>query len=86
MQMKRHIEKRFVVDRDEGPRADTNLEALSQLKPAFKEGGMVTAGNSSQMSDGAAAVVIMSAEKAAQAWAQALARFVSFAAAASRPS
>jgi acetyl-CoA acyltransferase len=70
----------FVVRRDEGPRADTSLEALSQLKPAFKAGGTVTAGNSSQMSDGAAAVVIMSADKAASLGLQPLARFVSFAA------
>src|SRR5512135_2599589 len=72
--------REFVVGRDEGPRADTSLQALAQLKPAFKVGGMVTAGNSSQMSDGAAAVVIMSAEKAASLGLQPLARFVSFAA------
>ena len=73
-------EKSFRVERDEGPRADTSMEALSQLKPAFKVGGMVTAGNSSQMSDGAAAVVVMSAEKAAQLGLRPLARFVAFAA------
>jgi acetyl-CoA acyltransferase len=72
--------KSFTVKRDEGPRADTSMEALSKLRPAFKEGGMVTAGNSSQMSDGAAGVVIMSAEKAAKLGLQPLARFVSFAA------
>src|SRR5579863_8395194 len=49
---------------DEGPRADTSLEALSGLKPAFHVKGTVTAGNSSQMSDGAAAAVVMSAERA----------------------
>ncbi|TML36721.1 MAG: thiolase family protein [Actinobacteria bacterium] len=49
---------------DQGIRPDTNLEALSQLKPAFKEDGKVTAGNSSQISDGAAAVLLMSREKA----------------------
>src|SRR3989441_5367100 len=49
---------------DQGIRPDTNLEALSQLKPAFKENGKVTAGNASQISDGAAAVLLMSAEKA----------------------
>src|SRR5574341_2071042 len=65
--------------REEGPRADTSLEALAKLKPAFKEGGTVTAGNSSQMSDGAAAVVVMSAERAAQLGRTPLARFVSFA-------
>jgi acetyl-CoA acyltransferase len=73
------IKKNFTVKRDEGPRADTNIEALSKLKPAFKEGGTVTAGNSSQMSDGAAAVVVMSAEKAKQLGLEPLARFVSFA-------
>jgi acetyl-CoA acyltransferase len=67
------------VTRDEGPRADTNLDALSMLKPAFKEGGTVTAGNSSQMSDGAAGVVVMSEERAAQLGLTPLARFVSFA-------
>jgi acetyl-CoA acyltransferase len=71
--------KNFTVQRDEGPRADTNLEALSKLKPAFKEGGMVTAGNSSQMSDGAAAVMVMSADRAIELGLEPLARFVSFA-------
>ncbi len=50
----------FVVDTDEGVRADTSLEALSKLKPAFSAGGTVTAGNSSQTSDGAAFVIVMS--------------------------
>ena len=49
-----------VVDRDEGPRRDTSLEALARLKPAFAANGSVTAGNSSQMSDGASALVLMS--------------------------
>lgn len=71
--------RHFMVKRDEGPRADTTLEALAKLRPAFKEGGTVTAGNSSQMSDGAAAVVIMSAEKADQLGLKPLVRFVSFA-------
>ena len=71
--------KSFTVKRDEGPRADTSLEALTKLKPAFKEGGMVTAGNSSQMSDGAAGAIVMSAEKALQLGLKPLARFVSFA-------
>ena len=54
-------EKRsFVVDTDEGPRADTSIEALAKLKPAFATGGVVTAGNSSQTSDGAAFVIVMS--------------------------
>lgn len=73
------VTRRFTVSRDEGPRADTNLEALAKLKPAFKEGGTVTAGNSSQMSDGAAAVLVMSMEKAKALGLQPLARFVSFA-------
>ncbi|HYV94247.1 MAG TPA: acetyl-CoA C-acyltransferase [Chitinophagales bacterium] len=51
--------KSFVVDTDEGPRADTSLEVLAKLKPAFKLGGQVTAGNSSQTSDGAAFVIVM---------------------------
>ncbi len=75
----RPIKKNFTVKRDEGPRADTSLEALSKLKPAFKEGGVVTAGNSSQMSDGAAVTLVMSAERAAQLGLTPLARFVSFA-------
>ncbi|HEY2980934.1 MAG TPA: acetyl-CoA C-acyltransferase [Anaerolineales bacterium] len=69
----------FSVRRDEGPRADTSLDALSKLKPAFKAGGMVTAGNSSQMSDGAAAVMVMAADRAAARGLKPLARFVSFA-------
>jgi len=52
-------QKSFVVDTDEGPRADTSIEALSKLKPAFAAGGCVTAGNSSQTSDGAAFVIVM---------------------------
>ena len=52
--------KNYVVDTDEGPRADTSLEALGKLKPAFAAGGVVTAGNSSQTSDGAAFVIVMS--------------------------
>ncbi len=73
------VTKKFTVIRDEGPRADTSLEALARLKPAFKEGGSVTAGNSSQTSDGAAGVIIMSAEKAASLGLKPLARFVTFA-------
>ena len=73
------VKKNFTVKRDEGPRADTSMEALSKLKPAFKEGGVVTAGNSSQMSDGAAAVMVMSAEKASALGLKPLVRFVSFA-------
>jgi acetyl-CoA acyltransferase len=64
---------------DEGPRADTSLEALAKLKPVFHAQGTVTAGNSSQTSDGAAAAIVMSAERAAQLGIPALARFVAFA-------
>lgn len=71
-------EKSFIFKRDEGPREDTSLEALSKLRPAFKEGGTVTAGNSSQMSDGAAGVVIMSRERADSLGLKPLVRFVSF--------
>ncbi len=51
--------KNYVMDTDEGPRADTSMEALAKLKPAFAQGGVVTAGNSSQTSDGAAFVIVM---------------------------
>lgn len=64
---------------DEGPRADTSLEALAKLRPVFHAKGIVTAGNSSQTSDGAAAAVVMSAEYAEALNAQPLARFVAFA-------
>src|SRR5271167_4140400 len=64
---------------DEGPRADTSLEALLALKPAFHDKGTVTAGNSSQMSDGAAAAVVMSADRAKALGIKPLARYVAFA-------
>jgi acetyl-CoA acyltransferase len=70
---------------DEGPRADTTLEALAALKPAFHAKGTVTAGNSSQMSDGAAAAVVMSADRAKALGIQPLARFVAFATAGCLP-
>jgi acetyl-CoA acyltransferase len=70
-----------VFDRDEGPRADTSLEALEQLKPVFHAQGTVTAGNSSQTSDGAAAALVMSEARARQLGLRPKARFVSFAAA-----
>ena len=73
------VKKNFSVKRDEGPRGDSTLDGLAKLKPAFKEGGFVTAGNSSQMSDGASAVMVMSAEKAHELGLKPLARFVSFA-------
>lgn len=55
-----------IVTKDEGPRKDTSMEKLAGLKPSFKENGFITAGNSSQISDGAAAILIMSREKAEQ--------------------
>jgi acetyl-CoA acyltransferase len=64
---------------DEGPRSDTSLEALAKLKPVFHAEGTITAGNSSQTSDGAAAAVVMSAERAAQLGIQPMARFIAFA-------
>jgi acetyl-CoA acyltransferase len=64
---------------DEGPRKDTSLEVLAKLKPAFAAGGIVTAGNASQMSDGAAATVVMSAEKAKELGVKPVARFVAYA-------
>ena len=70
---------------DEGPRADTSLEALGALKPAFHVKGVTTAGNSSQMSDGAAAAVVMSAERAKALGIKPLARYVSFATAGYKP-
>ena len=68
-----------VVNKDEGPRADTSLAALAKLKPAFHAAGSVTAGNSSQTSDGAAAVVLMSAQRAEEIGVTPLARFVAYA-------
>jgi acetyl-CoA acyltransferase len=65
-------------DTDEGPRPGSTAEVLSKLKPVFKANGTVTAGNASQMSDGAAAVVVMSREKADELGLKPLARFVSY--------
>jgi 3-oxoadipyl-CoA thiolase len=64
------------VDRDEHPRPDTSLEKLAALKPAFREGGTITAGNASGINDGAAALVLASEEKAAQLGIEPLGRFV----------
>src|ERR1700688_531086 len=75
----------FTFETDEGPRADTSLEALAKLKPAFHVKGTVTAGNSSQMSDGAAAAVVMSEERAKALGIKPLARYVSFATAGYKP-
>jgi acetyl-CoA acyltransferase len=74
-----------VFDTDEGPRADTSLDALAKLKPAFHAHGTVTAGNSSQMSDGAAISVVMSADRARALGVKPLARFLAFATAGCPP-
>ncbi len=74
-----------VFDTDEGPRADTSLDALARLKPAFHAHGTVTAGNSSQMSDGAAISVVMSADRARALGVKPLARFLAFATAGCPP-
>ncbi len=71
------VETTFKID--EGPRADTSLEALAKLKPVFHARGTVTAGNSSQTSDGAAAAVVMSAGRAAALGIKPLAKFIAFA-------
>ncbi len=81
----RVLRKEVVFETDEGPRTDTSLESLAKLKPAFHANGIVTAGNSSQMSDGAAAAVVMSADKAKELGITPLARFVSFATAGCLP-
>ena len=73
----RHDETTFA--RDEGPRRDTSAAALAELKPVFKQGGTITAGNSSQRSDGAAAVVVMEQGRAERFGLDPLARFVAFA-------
>jgi len=81
-----HLQRQEIIFKmDEGPRADTSLEALASLKPAFHAKGTVTAGNASQMSDGAAAAVVMSAERAKALGIKPLARYVSFATAGYKP-
>jgi len=77
--------KSYTVTKDEGPRADTNLEALGKLKPVFAADGSVTAGNSSQMSDGAAFVLIMSEEMVKELGISPIARLVNFASAGVEP-
>lgn len=72
-------------EHDEGPRADTSLEALAKLKPAFHMQGTITAGNSSQMSDGAAAAIVTSREKAVERNWKPLAKFVAYATAGVKP-
>lgn len=75
----------YTVTKDEGPRADTSFEALSRLRPVFAADGSVTAGNSSQMSDGAAFVLIMSEERVKEWNIEPIARLISFAAAGVEP-
>ena len=77
--------KESVFDTDEGPRADTSMEALGKLRPAFHARGSVTAGNSSQMSDGGAAAVVMSLDRARELGLKPLARFVAYATAGVSP-
>ena len=74
-----------VIDTDEGPRPDTSMEALARLKPVFKEGGKVTAGNSPGLTDGASALVVMSRQKADELGIKPLARITGYAQAAVEP-
>ncbi|MCC5907928.1 MAG: acetyl-CoA C-acyltransferase [Balneolaceae bacterium] len=71
-------EEKFNFKQDEGPRKDTNLDALNGLKPVFKQGGSVTAGNSSQMNDAAAGVLVMSRKKADKLGLKPIARYLGF--------
>ncbi|HET6528147.1 MAG TPA: acetyl-CoA C-acyltransferase, partial [Balneolaceae bacterium] len=71
-------ENEFLFDTDEGPRRDTSKEILAKLRPVFKQGGTVTAGNSSQMNDAAAAVIVMSREKAKELGVEPMARYHGF--------
>lgn len=75
----------YTVSKDEGPRADTSLEVLAKLRPVFAEGGSVTAGNSSQMSDGAAFVMVMSEAMVKELKLEPIARLVNYAAAGVEP-
>jgi acetyl-CoA acyltransferase len=77
--------KSYIVNKDEGPRVDTNIVALAKLKPVFAADGSVTAGNSSQMSDGAAFVLIMSEEMVKELHLTPIARLVNFASAGVEP-
>lgn len=77
--------REITVEADEGPRKDTNVEALLKLKPVFAQGGSVTAGNSSQTSDGAAFVVVMSEKMVKELKLKPIARFVSYAVAGVEP-
>lgn len=79
------VVKEITLDRDEGPRPDTTVEGLAKLRPAFRSDGIITAGNASQRSDGAAAVLLMSAARAQQLGIQPRLRFVGYTAAALAP-
>lgn len=76
----KRAERTYVVDTDEGPRADTSLDKLAKLRPVFADGGTVTAGNASQMSDGAAFTLVMSEEMVKELQLEPIARLVSYAA------
>jgi len=78
-------QREIVFDKDEGPRRDSSAEALAKLKPAFQLNGTITAGNSSQMSDGAAAAIVMSADRAKTLGVKPLARLVAYATAGCPP-
>ena len=77
--------RKIIFDTDEGPRGDTTRDALAKLQPVFHARGTITAGNASQMSDGAAAAVVMSMDRARALSAKPLARFVAFATAGTLP-
>jgi acetyl-CoA acyltransferase len=77
--------KSYTVTKDEGPRKGTSIEALAKLRPVFAAGGSVTAGNSSQMSDGAAFVIVMSEEMVKELKLEPIARLVNYAAAGVEP-
>lgn len=81
----KRVVKESVFATDEGPRADTSMEALAKLKPAFHARGTVTAGNSSQTSDGAAAAIVMSSQRAKEIGAMPIARLVAYATAGVEP-
>jgi acetyl-CoA acyltransferase len=79
------VTRKLTFDTDEGPRSDTSMEALGKLKPAFHARGVVTAGNSSQTSDGAAAAVVMNADAARTRGIRPMARLIAFATAGCKP-
>jgi len=78
-------EREYIVDTDEGPRPDTSPEGLAKLRPVFKQGGLVTAGNSSQTSDGAAFVMVMSEKMMKELNLEPIARLISYTAAGVNP-